>query len=179
MDQRTAFITDHRQGLYPVTELCARYRISRKTGYKWLGRFDELGRRGLADQSRAPHHCPHRIAVERAVLFCTARRQHPDWGAGKLLDFLGPRHPGVAWPAVSTVNDLLGRAGLLVRRRRRRPHQHPGLVPPTTHAPNDLWTADFKGQFRTGTGVYCYPLTIADQHTPFLLTGMASCRPRR
>lgn len=170
MDQRTAFIADHRLALYAVTELCARYGISRKTGYKWLTRFEEHGRRGLADRSRAPHHCPHRIASALAELVCVTRRKHPDWGAGKLLDYLAPRHPDVDWPAVSTVNDLLGRRGLLARRRRRRPHQHPGVVPPTTHEPNDLWTADFKGQFTTRDGIYCYPLTIADQHTRYLLT---------
>ena len=101
---------------------------------------------------------------------CTTRRRHPDWGAGKLLDYLAPRHRDVDWPAISTVNDLLGRQGLLTRRRRRRPHQHPGVVPPTTHAPNDLWTADFKGQFTTRDWIYCYPLTVADQHTRYLLT---------
>ncbi len=74
------------------------------------------------------------------------------------------------WPAPSTTADLLARHGLVAKRRRRRPHQHPGVVPPTTRAPNDLWTADFKGEFKTGNGIYCYPLTIADQHTRFLLT---------
>ena len=170
VEQRTAFITDHRRGLYPMTELCARSGISRKTGYKWLARFEAHGRHGLADRSRAPHHCPHRIPPETAELLCTARRRHPDWGAGKLLDYLLPRHPGVDWPAVSTVSDLLARRGLVPKRRRRRPHQHPGVVPPITTEPNDLWTADFKGQFTTRDGVYCYPLTIADQHTRYLLT---------
>ena len=103
VDQRSAFIADHRRALYPVTELCARYGISRKTGYKWLERFDAEGRRGLVDRSRAPHHCPHRIDAVTAELLCAARRKHPDWGAGKLLDFLAPRHPTVEWPAVSTV----------------------------------------------------------------------------
>lgn len=170
VDQRTQFIADRRQGLYPMSELCARYGISRKTGYKWLERFEEHGRRGLADRSRAPHHCPHRIAPEIAELLCAARRRHPDWGAGKLLDYLEPRYPAVGWPAVSTVHDLLARRGLIQKRRRRRPHQHPGVVPPTTAEPNDLWTADFKGQFTTRDGIYCYPLTIADQHTRYLLT---------
>ena len=170
VEQRTQFIVDHRQGLYPMTVLCARYGISRKTGYKWLDRVEEHGRRGLADRSRAPHHCPHRIAEATAELICTARRKHPDWGAGKLLDWLAPRHPDRDWPAVSTAGDLLARRGLVTKRRRRRPHLHPGVVPHTTTAPNDLWTADFKGQFTTRDGVYCYPLTIADQHTRFLLT---------
>lgn len=170
VEQRIAFVVDYRQGLYPMTELCARYGISRKTGYKWLDRVEEYGRRGLADRSRAPHHCPHRIAAELADLLCTTRRKHPDWGAGKLLDYLEPRHPAIDWPAVSTVSDLLARRGLVPKRRRRRPHQHPGVVPPTTTAPNDLWTADFKGQFPTQDGVLCYPLTIADQHTRYLVT---------
>ncbi len=170
MDQRTDFIVDYQRGLYRMTDLCDRYGVGRKTGYKWLIRFAEGGRRGLRDQSRASHHCPHRIDGALAELLVQARRRHPDWGAGKLLDYLAPRHPDTAWPAVSTVNDLLGPHQLLTRRRRRRPHQHPGAVPPTTTAPNDLWTADFKGQFPTGDGVYCHPLTIADQHTRFLLT---------
>lgn len=178
MDQRTGFIADHQLALYSMIDLCARYGISRKTGYKWLARYADGGRRGLGDRSRAPHHCPHRIAADLATLLCTTRRKHPDWGAGKLLDYLGPRHPGTVWPAVSTVNDLLGRHQLLTKRRRRRTHRHPGVVAPTTTAPNDLWTADFKGQFPTRDGVYCYPLTIADQHTRFLLTcqGLASIR---
>jgi putative transposase len=170
VDERADFIADHRDGLYSTSELCARYGISRKTGYKWLNRFEELGRQGLVDQSRAPRHCPHRIGDAIAELLCSARRKHPDWGPGKLLDFLAPRHPGVAWPAVSTVGDLLARRGLVQKRRRRRSHQHPGVVPPTTHEPNDLWTTDFKGQFKTRDGIYCYPLTIADQHSRFLLT---------
>ena len=140
VEQRTQFIADHRQGLYPMTELCARYGISRKTGYQLLDRFEEHGRRGLADRSRAPHHCPHRIAEATAELICAARRKHPDWGAGKLLDWLAPRHPDLDWPAVSTAGDLLARRGLVTKRRRRRPHQHPGVVPPTTTAPND-WSS--------------------------------------
>ena len=140
VEQREHFIADEHLGLYTRTELCARYGISRKTGYKWLDRFDEEGRRGLRDRSHAPQHCPHRIASEIADLLCAARRRHPDWGPSKLLDWLAPRHSEIAddaWPAVSTAGDLLARAGLVKRRRRRRPHQHPGVVPPTTHAPRD------------------------------------------
>src|SRR5215510_4006489 len=88
-----------------------------------------------------------------------ARRQHPSWGAGKLLTWLQPRHPGMDWPAVSTAGDLLARRGLVKKRRRRRHWQHPGVVPATTTEPHDLWTADFKGHFRTRDGLYGYPLT--------------------
>jgi transposase InsO family protein len=84
----------------------------------------------------------------------------------------------VAWPATSTAGDLLARHGLVKKRRRRRPPHHPGVVPPVTTAPNDLWATDFKGQFRTGDRLYCYPLTVTDQHTRFLLAchGLLSTR---
>src|SRR5256886_204135 len=169
VEQRERFVRDHREDLYPMTELCARYGVSRKTGYKWLARFDAAGRQGLRDQSRAPHRCPHRMATETAQLICDARRRHPSWGPEKLLAWLAPRYPPLALPAISTAGDLLGRHGLVKKRRRRRHYQHPGVVPPITTQPNDLWTADFKGHFRTRDGIYCYPLTIADQHTRYLL----------
>ena len=169
MQERERFVADHRRGLFPMTELCARYGVSRKTGYKWLARFDADGRAGLRDRSRAPRRCPHRISDEVAELLCAARGSHPAGGPAKLLQWLGARHPELAWPAVSTAGDLLARRGLVKKRRRRRPHQHPGVVPIRTAAPNDLWTADFKGHFRTRDGIYCYPLTIADQHTRYLL----------
>jgi putative transposase len=169
MEQRERFIRDWQRGLYTMTELSARYGVSRKTGYKWLERFDEGGRQALGDRSRAPRSCPHRIADEIATLICAARRQHPSWGPEKLLQWLDPRHPDLVMPATSTAGDLLARRGLVKKRRRRRPHQHPGVVPAVTVRPNDLWTADFKGHFRTGDGIYCYPLTIADQHTRYLL----------
>jgi len=169
MEQRARFIHDDRLNVYTTTELCARYGISRKTGYKWLARFEEAGRAVLQDRSRASHACPHRIAEDVAALICAARRQHPSWGPGKLVDWLRPRHPGVALPAISTAGDLLARRGLVSKRRRRRRYQHPGVVPATTTQANDLWTADFKGHFRTRDGIYCYPLTVADLHTRYLL----------
>jgi len=86
MDQRLRFIRDDQRDLYDRTELCARYGISRKTGYKWLARYEADGRRGLQPQSRAPHHCPHRIPEAVAQLLCAARKAHPDWGPAKLLD---------------------------------------------------------------------------------------------
>jgi putative transposase len=178
MDQRSRFIDAYLSGAFTKTELCARFHISRRVGYKWIARFDEAGRVGLRDQSRAPKHCPHRITDAVAELICTARRRHPDWGPEKLLDWLRPRHAGVEWPAISTAGDLLKRRGLIKPRRRRYKATHPGIVPTTTHAPNDLWTADFKGEFRTGDDEYCYPLTVADLHTRYLLgcTGLRSTR---
>src|SRR6478672_10191569 len=155
---------------FTMVELCERYGVSRRIGYKWLARFAADGRRGLADRSRRAHTCPTAVRSVLAELLCEFRRLHPDEGARKLLRVLRDRHPEIEdWPAASTAADLLARRGLVRRRRRRHPHQHPGVVPIATTHPNDLWTADFKGQFRTGNGRYCYPLTIADQHTRFLL----------
>src|SRR5687768_8128757 len=169
MDERRRFIGDHAHGLYDMTELSARYGISRKTGYKWLARFEAHGRPGLVDRSHAPHACPHRISREVAQLIVAARRAHPSWGPRKLLAWLEPRYPELELPAGSTAGDLLARRGLVKKRRRRRQHTHPGVVPLVTHEPNDLWTADFKGHFKTRDGIYCYPLTVADQHTRYLL----------
>lgn len=170
MDERLQFLAEHQRRLYTITELCARYGVSHKTGYKWLARYAAEGPSGLRDRSHAPRHCPHRIDAALATLLPTARRQHPTWGPAKLLQYLASRHPAVDdWPAVSTVADLLTRHGLVKRRRRRRPLVHPGVVPIHTSAPNDLWTADFKGHFKTRDSVYCYPFTIADQHTRFLV----------
>ena len=169
MNQRMQFITDHQRGLYDMTELCARNNVSRKTGYKWLARYAAEGAPGLIARSHAPHVCPHRIAEALAALLVTTREAHPHWGPAKLVDYLRPRHREVrTWPAISTVADLLKRHDLIKPRRRRRPIVHPGTVPIRTSAPNDLWTADFKGQFRTRNGIYCFPLTIADQHTRYL-----------
>jgi transposase InsO family protein len=170
VDQRLEFLTAHRRRGYAMAELCARFGISRKTGYKWLARYDAEGRAGLHDRSRRPHTSPQRIDEETAALLAAARTAHPSWGPRKLLQYLAPRHPEMdTWPAASTVGDLLRRAGLVQGRRRRRPITHPGVVPLHTAAPNDLWTLDFKGHFKTRDGVYCYPLTLVDQHTRYLL----------
>ena len=170
MDERLQFVRDALSDRFKMSELCARYGVSRRIGYKWLARYEAEGRRGLVNRSRSPHRCPHKLNDAMAELLVAAREAHPFWGARKLLAVLATKHPRItAWPAPSTVADLLARRGLVQKRRRRRASVHPGVVRPTTVAPNDLWTADFKGQFRTGDGAYCYPLTIADQHTRFLL----------
>jgi len=170
MDERLQFVRDAQRDRFTMSELCARYGVSRRVGYKWLARYEAEGRRGLVDRSHAPHHCPHTIRPAMEELLIAARVAHPQWGARKLLAVLARQHPRIrAWPVPSTVADLLARRGLVHKRHPRRKPSHPGVVRPVTDAPNDLWTADFKGQFRTGNGVYCYPLTLADQHTRYLL----------
>src|SRR5947208_3415213 len=167
MKERLHFVTDWDRRLYTVTELCARYGVSRKTGYKWLARYADVGVAGLAERSRAPHRCPHRIAPAVAAAIVETRRQHPSWGPRKLLVWLAAHRSGLELPAASTAGDLLHRRGLVRRRRRRRAWKHPGAPELVTAGPNDVWTADFKGYFRTGDGAYCYPLTVADQQRRF------------
>jgi transposase InsO family protein len=170
MDERLQFVRDAQRERFTMSELCARYGVSRRIGYKWLARYEAEGRRGLVDRSHVAHHCPHKIQPTMEALLIAERLAHPYWGARKLLAVLTRRHSRIRrWPAASTVADLLARRGLVHKRRARRSSVHPGVVRPVTVAPNDLWTADFKGQFRTGDGKYCYPLTLADQHTRYLL----------
>ena len=95
VEERIRFIQDALSDRFTMSELCARYGVSRRVGYKWLARYEEEGRRGLSDRSRAPHHCPHRIDDEFAELICALRRKHPFWGARKLLRILAKRHPRV------------------------------------------------------------------------------------
>src|SRR5262245_29375258 len=169
MEQRDRFITAWPAGDYSRTELCARYGVSRKTGYKWVKRFVTGGRAALQNRSHVPHHCPHRIADAIAAMLCATREAHPSWGPVKVVAWLAPRHPDVRWPAASTVGDLFARRGLVPERRRRRVPMHRGAPPVNTTGPNDVWAIDFKGQFRTRDRRYCYPLTVTDQHTRFLL----------
>lgn len=169
MDQREKFINDLKRGSWTVTELCERYNVSRKTGYKWINRYEQEGRNGLGDRSRRPKTCPHQISEWTAEAICKVRKRHPSWGPEKILQYLRARQPRVNWPATSTAGDLLARKGMVKRRPRRRKAVHPGAVPAKTKAPNDIWAADFKGHFKTKNGVYCYPLTITDEHTRFLL----------
>lgn len=168
MEARAAFARDFLSGQWPMTELCARYGVSRPTGYKWVERYRTGGAEALANQSRAPHRCPQQTpaAVEAEVL---AARQRYGWGARKLLTVLRTRQPTWAWPAPSTVNALLDRHGLLRKQRRHRRWAHPGVAPLQTDAPNQVWPADFKGEFKTGDGRYCYPLTVTDHFSRALL----------
>lgn len=169
MTQRARFVLAYQEGLYSMTELCARFAVSRKTGYKWLRRFEETGLEGLADQSRAPKRSPHQTDAEVEDLLLACRKQHPRWGPRKLLAYLARRHPQLALPASSTAGAILKRHGLIKPRRRRRTTRHPGAVPLLTTAPNQIWTADYKGEFKTLDGIYCYPLTVADAHSRYVL----------
>ncbi|MEJ7603143.1 MAG: integrase core domain-containing protein [Kofleriaceae bacterium] len=152
-----------------LTDLCREYGISRKTGNKVKKRFDELGITGLADKSRAPKVIPHKSSRELVELVVAERNKHPTWGPKKIKEVL-ERRLGNKLPSISTVGCVLLRNGLVTPRKVRLRHKsttamtlRPALVP------NDVWCIDYKGQFRLGDGTYCYPLTITDQCSRFIL----------
>jgi putative transposase len=151
-----------------LTDLCREYGISRKTGEKFKRRFRELGPVGLEDQSRAPKAIPHKTPPELVEVLLAERRLHPTWGPKKIKEVL-ERRLERPFPAPSTIGDLLAERGLSVPRRWRKRHvsQPTGLREAT--APNDVWCIDYKGQFRLGDASYCYPLTITDQFSRFIV----------
>jgi len=171
MDQRERFVSEFDSCQYTMTELCERYGISRKTGYLWVNRYAKEGLEGLRDRSCAPHSCPHGTTQEVSERLLELRRSHPTWGPRKLLAWLKKREPERSWPAASTVGGILKCHGLVEGQssRRRRPWPPSGRPSVQAEAPNRVWTGDFKGQFRTGDGRLCYPLTVADGFSRFLL----------
>lgn len=169
VDQRKFLIDDYINGDFTVTELAERFGVSRKTVYKWIGRFEEEGKTGLGERSRRPHTSPNQTSEDITESILALRRRHPLWGAKKLLRILESRQPEVDWPARSTVCDLLKRNGMIEPKRRRTYPGHPGAPTTAFDSPNAIWCADFKGEFKTGDGYYCYPLTVTDGFSRFLL----------
>src|SRR3972149_3229594 len=147
MDEKVRFIEAFRSGVFRFAELCAFFVISRQTGDKWVGRWKEQGRAGLEDRSHAVRCCPHGMREDGAAVPLANPREAPGWGAAELVK----RHG-------------------LVKPRRRRPHPgHSGLGQTAMSHPNSVWTADFKGQFKTLDGKDCYPFTLADGFSRYCL----------
>jgi putative transposase len=169
MDQRTQFIADFLRDSMSMSELCALYNVSRKTGYKWIERYLAHGPAGLQEVSREPHRHPNQTPEHVVRALIEVRGHHPSWGAKKLLSVVQRRHPSWSLPGRSTVCDILSRNGLVSKKRQRRTIGHPGQPTAPMLAPNEVWSADYKGQFKTCNGVYCYPLTVTDNCSRFLL----------
>lgn len=169
VETKLEFVVAAQEGRFTMTELCASYGIARKTGYKWLCRYVQSGLEGLNERSRAPRRRPLKTPAEVEELIVEMRDAHPTWGAAKLKAALERDRPELAVPARSTVHDILKRHKR-VRRRRRRRKRAPSPAPSLgATQPNDVWCTDFKGEFRTQDGVYCYPLTVSDHSSRYLL----------
>jgi len=168
MEERLRFVARLLEG-DGMSEVCREFGVSRKTGYKIFNRYKDEGLDALADRSRRPVRYANQLpgAVERLIV--ELKRDKPHWGARKIRELLVRRLNGdVRIPAKSTVHAVLDRHGL-VRRARERRTRAQGTPLSAAAAPNDLWCADFKGEFKLGNGRYCYPLTVTDQASRYLL----------
>jgi len=174
MSQRLEFVRAvlHRSAGESIRDVCRSAGITEKTGHKWLRRYGEGGPAALSDRSHRPHTPAHQVAPALVREIVALREAQPTWSGRKLRDVLRKEQPGEPWPAASTITTLLKREGLITPRRRTRRERaawaHTHLTTPT--APNDVWAADFKGEFRLATGgSYCYPLTLSDLYSRYVL----------
>ena len=176
MDERLRFIARLLEG-EKMSPLCREFGISRVTGYKIFNRYKDCGLDALNDRSRRPYRQSNKLPfqVERTIL--GIKKEHPSWGAPKIRDKLVRAYPMIKPPAISTIHAVLDRNGLVKRRKRRR-YKAQGTALSGAHKPNGLWCADYKGEFMLGNKQYCYPLTITDYRSRYLLTceGLTSTR---
>lgn len=169
MDERIKFVGRLLSG-ERMSDLCKEFGISRVTGYKLWSRYQEYGSKGIYYQSRAPHHHPNQTPFEVENLIVRLKRERPSWGAPKIREIISNKYPSIKIPATSTVHSILDRHELVNKRRERNKFKAMASYLSTPHKPNDLWCVDFKGQFRMGDKNYCYPLTLSDFVSRFLIS---------
>jgi putative transposase len=167
VDERLRFVARRLEG-EKMTALCAEFGISRKTGHKIFNRYKDCGVQGLTDRSRRPYRHANQLPEAVEALIVGLKRDYPNWGAPKIRERLRRRWPGTHCPAISTVHAVLDRHGLVARRRRRRMRAE-GTTLTAPSGPNALWCADYKGEFMLADRRYCYPLTITDFASRYLL----------
>ena len=160
IDERLQFIARLRDG-------DRQFGISRKTGYKILNRYNAVGLEGLTDRSRRPYRHANQLPKQIEDLIVALKQEKPSWGAPKIMERLARRYPDVHTPAISTIHAILDRHGLVKHRKGRR-NRATGTPLSFARQPNELWCADFKGEFMLADKRYCYPLTISDFASRFL-----------
>lgn len=168
-DQRKEFIEEYLSNQMTITELCEMYQISRKTGYKWIGRFEEEGIDGLIDRSKAPHNQIGKTDDELIDQIIDLRKKFPKWGPKKIVAYLTENKSFEEWPSTTTIGKILHKEGLIQPRKQRR--RFPAKSNPLSHChqANDVWCIDFKGWHKTKDNIKCDPLTITDAFSRFLL----------
>ena len=169
MDERLRFVVDCLSGDETMSALCADYGISRKSGYKWLGRYHEFGPEGLHDRPRAPLNHGRATALDLVERIVAAKETHPLWGPKKIVARLKRTAPELVWPSASTAGAILARHGLVSARKRTRLRACGNGPWPEPQGPNAVWTGDHKGWFRTRDGWRCEPLTVMDASSRYLL----------
>ena len=176
-NEKIAFIGDYLEGFFDFSELCDRFQISRQVGYTFVEKFLTKGIDCVNLQSRRPHSCPHKTAADVEEGLIIFRKKHPHWGAKKIAEIYHRANPDITLPARSTICDIIKRHGLISKKRRRPPLTHPGRPMTIPRGPNELWAADYKGEFRTQNGIYCYPLTVTDGFSRSILSCHGLLRP--
>jgi putative transposase len=168
MDERLRFIARLLEG-EKMAVLCREFDVSRKTGHKIFNRYQACGLEGLTDRSRRPYRQANRLPFQIETLIVQLKQEHPSWGAPKIREKVRRRHSEITLPAISTVHAVLDRHGLVTRGRRRHLYKAEGTQLSTPTRPNDLWCADYKGEFMLADKRYCYPLTITDFASRYLI----------
>jgi len=168
MDEKLQFVARRLAG-EGMAELCREFGISRKTGYKIFDRYQNCGVEGLTDRSRRPFRYANQLPFQVENYILNVKREHSSWGARKIRERLIRRFAGIPIPAKSTIHALLDRHGLVERRGRVR-RRAQGTALSLGQHPNELWCTDYKGEFLLGNRQYCYPLTVTDHASRFLLT---------
>jgi len=169
MDERVKFIGRLLSG-EKMAQLCREYGISRVTGHKIWNRYREDGTKGLYDRSRAPHKHPNQLPFEVEQVIIRLKKEKTNWGAPKIREIVRNRYPDIKLPAVSTVHCVLERHGLVKKHRRNNKYRATATYLSTPENPNDLWCADFKGQFKIKSSGYCFPLTISDYVSRYIIS---------
>src|SRR5215510_2760378 len=168
VDERVRFVRRLLDG-EAMTVLCQEFGISRKTGYKIFQRYQQIGVRGLSDRSRRPYRHANQLPAAVETLIVRLKKDYPTWGAPKIRERLRRRYATVQCPAISTVHAVLDRHGLVTRKGKRRPRAT-GTTLAWPDTPNALWCADYKGEFMLADRAYCYPLTITDFASRYLIS---------
>jgi len=168
MDERLRFVARLLDG-EKMAALCREFEVSRKTGYKIFQRYKDCGLEGLTDRSRRPYRQANQLPFQIEKLIVQLKRERPSWGAPKIREKLRRLHSDIPTPAISTVHAVLDRHGLVNHGRKRR-YKAQGTTLSHPSRPNDLWCADYKGEFMLADKRYCYPLTISDFASRYLLT---------
>lgn len=181
-DERVRFVLAYQREVLPrrlsMRALCEQFGISRKTGYKFIARHEDQGWAGLCDRSRAPQSGPHWMPAEVRDQILSIKDEFWDFGAKKILACLQLADPERRWPSISSIHHTLKQAGRVQQPNVRRRYPHPGAAPAfEASAPNQEWSTDFKGQFRTRDHRYCFPLTIADSFSRYLLACESMVKP--
>ena len=177
MDEKMKLISDYLSGEYTITELSEIYNLSRKTVYKWTDRYERQGPAGLLNLAKAPFTHPNATPPEMINYLVALKSRHIYWGPRKLVAWLEDKYPDKRWPAISTAQEILRREGWIKSRHKRHhtpPYSEPFLG---SKQANQVWCADFKGQFRLGEGKLCYPFTLTDSYSRYLITCRGLYRP--